>query len=92
MIVLMFVVLISLMCSIEIVVVSEMRNRDTSGVFYPRIWCRKHGFQFREAAFGNSLGIVVDATMWYGEDSYGNRFVPDKNGMPVLLNKEGNEE
>ena len=50
MIVLMFVILISLLCSIEIIVVSELRNRDTSGVFYPRLWCRKYGLKFSEAA------------------------------------------
>ncbi len=89
MIVLLLIIVISLLCSMAIIITSEVHEKDTSGMFYPRMWCHKYGLKFREAAFGNSLGVVVDATMWYGEDSDGRRFVPDRNGMPVLLDEEG---
>lgn len=87
MIVLISVILISFLCSIAIIVVSEVRNRDTSGVFYPHIWCMKHGLRFREGYIGNCLGVA--GSVWWGEDADGNEFVPGKDGEPILLQEKG---
>ena len=90
MIVLISIIMISLVCSTAIIVISEVRNRDTSGVFYPHIWCMKHGLRFCEGYIGNGLGVA--GNVWWGEDADGNEFVPGKDGEPVSLQAKGESQ
>ena len=55
------------------------------GHVYSWIWCRRHGLKLKEAVSPIGGGV----TFWWGEDAAGNQYIPDEEGNPELINKEG---
>lgn len=50
------------------------------------LWCRKHGLKLKER-----VGPEC-ATIWFGEDKYGNEYMPDENGEPCKISEAADGE